>query len=415
MSMEARAAARQAEIAGEARFLGLLGDFDSFGTRTAVSETAGVPTFTNEFWTAGQRRGNRLHEISYRACFKPQLPAFFIDHLAEPEDSVHDPFMGRGTTVIEAALKGRAVSGTDVNPLSRMLVSPRLDPPTVEEIEERLSGLDLDPGLDEGFEDLLAFYHRETLGRLTSLRRYLLDREAKGDLDGTDAFIRMVALNRLTGHSAGFFSVYTLPPNQAVSVRRQLEINRQRGQTPPEKDIKALILKKSRSLLRDMTGELRLVLGSLPEPDLFTGKAWETDRIADGSVGMTITSPPFLDVINYRADNWLRCWFAGIDPDEVEISTTSRMTEWTGMVHETLVEQHRLVRQGGHVCFEVGEVRAGAVMLEETVLEAADGTGLSPVCIVINSQEFTKTSHLWGVENSARGTNSHRIVVLRRD
>ena len=31
----------------------------------------------------------------------------------------------------------------------------------------------------------------------------------------------MVALNRLTGHSPGFFSVYTLPPNQATSVERQ--------------------------------------------------------------------------------------------------------------------------------------------------------------------------------------------------
>jgi hypothetical protein len=48
------------------------------------------------------------------------------------------------------------------------------------------------------------------------------------------------------------------------------------------------------------------------------------------------------------------------------------------------------------------------------VLEASEGTGLSPVCVVINSQEFTKTSHLWGVDNASRGTNSHRIVVLRR-
>jgi len=30
-------------------------------------------------------------------------------------------------------------------------------------------------------------------------------------------WVRMVALGRLTGHSPGFFSVYTLPPNQAVT------------------------------------------------------------------------------------------------------------------------------------------------------------------------------------------------------
>jgi len=39
----------------------------------------------------------------------------------------------------------------------------------------------------------------------------------------------MIALNRLTGHSPGFFSVYTLPPNQAVSVKAQKRINQARG------------------------------------------------------------------------------------------------------------------------------------------------------------------------------------------
>jgi len=27
--------------------------------------------YINEFWTSGQRQASPLHEISYRACFKP--------------------------------------------------------------------------------------------------------------------------------------------------------------------------------------------------------------------------------------------------------------------------------------------------------------------------------------------------------
>ena len=41
-------------------------------------------------------------------------------------------------------------------------------------------------------------------------------------------------LNRLTGHSAGFFSVYTMPPNQAVSIESQRKINTRRRQSPPQ-------------------------------------------------------------------------------------------------------------------------------------------------------------------------------------
>ena len=63
--------------------------FDRFGKTTARSTlNAGpageVPVLINEFWTARQRAAHSLHEISYRACFKPQLPRFFIERLTRP-------------------------------------------------------------------------------------------------------------------------------------------------------------------------------------------------------------------------------------------------------------------------------------------------------------------------------------------
>src|SRR5690349_7507996 len=84
-----------------------LAGFNDFGqvTRKLTTSFPGqdqqarqVPTFVNEFWTAKQRQVHSLHEISYRACFKPQLPRFFIERLTNPGDKVYDPFMGRGTT-----------------------------------------------------------------------------------------------------------------------------------------------------------------------------------------------------------------------------------------------------------------------------------------------------------------------------
>ena len=48
------------------------------------------------------------------------------------------------------------------------------------------------------------------------------------------------------------------------------------------------------------------------------------------------------------------------------------------------------------------------------VAEVAQETAWEPVCVVINEQRFTKTSNMWGVDNNKRGTNSNRIVVMRR-
>jgi len=158
--------------------------------------------------------------------------------------------MGRGTTPLEAALLGRVPNGSDANPLSVVLVAPRLDPPSITDIADRLRTPDW--RYDDAMpEDLLVFYHPETLREICALRTYLRIRLAAGEIDRIDAWIRMVAVNRLTGHSKRFFSVYTLPPNQAVSVGSQKKINQDRGQTPPRRNVADLIIAKSRALLAE--------------------------------------------------------------------------------------------------------------------------------------------------------------------
>jgi hypothetical protein len=259
-------------------------------------------------------------------------------------------------------------------------------------------------------EDLLVFYHPETLRELTILKNWLLETAPLEDEapDPVVDWIRMVAINRLTGHSPGFFSVYTLPPNQAVSAEAQRRINEKRNQTPPRRDLIKLILKKSRSLLSNGT------VGAHPLGLLSTAPASSSAKIPDGSAALVVTSPPFLDIVQYADDNWLRCWFAGIDVSAVEIAMHRTEVSWTQMVRDVLMEQARIVRPGGHVAFEVGEVRRGKVLLERLVWHAADGLPYDRLGIMINEQEFTKTANCWGVGNNIGGTNTNRIVLLRR-
>jgi hypothetical protein len=376
---------------------------------TAEGTAAHLPTFINEFWTSRQRAAHSLHEVSYRACFKPQLPRFFIERLTRPGDVVYDPFMGRGTTVLEAALLGRAACGNDVNPLSRVLLAPRLQPPTFDAVRARLATIDWHAG-DTGPVELLTFFHTDTLREICALQRYLRERRRGATLDGVDGWIEMVAVNRLTGHSPGFFSVYTLPPNQAASVTAQRKINADRGQTPPRRDVPTLILRKSRALLADCHG------GAMPPLPhrLMTGPAHATPSLADATVDLVVTSPPFLDVVNYAGDNWLRCWFCNIDPAAVELTVVRRLDEWRREMTNVFHELARVVRPGGHVAFEVGEVRGGRVRLEEHVIPCGADAGLTPQLVVINAQHFTKTAACWGVDNNAKGTNTNRIVVFER-
>jgi hypothetical protein len=398
--------------------------FREFGQPTRVDVTRfqdstgkafETPTFINEFWTAKQRQAHSLHEISYRACFKPQLPRFFIERLTQPGDLVYDPFMGRGTTLLEAALLGRLPAGCDVNPLSTILVSPRLDPPQLSEISRRLDEIDFHTASVDPADDLLVFYHPETLRQILSLRAYLLKRRTGNQLDAVDDWICAVAVNRLTGHSSGFFSVYTLPPNQAVSVKSQRKINHDRHQTPPQRNVSAIILKKSRQLLRDCSSDTRASLHAVrPRAALLTGPSACTPQLAAKSVSLALTSPPFLNVVDYATDNWLRCWFVGIDASAVKLTVPKKLDQWRAAMTAVLRELHRVLKPGGRVAFEVGEVHGGATRLEETVLPAGLDAGLTPLLVLINDQKFTKTANCWGVDNNRRGTNTNRIVVFRK-
>ena len=386
----------------------------SVGLTRTKSRPVVVETFVNEFWTSKQRAAHSLHEVSYRACFKPQLPRFFIDRFTKTGDVVYDPFMGRGTTIVEAALAGRTPAGCDINPLSAVLARPRLSPPTAEEVEARLAALDLSHAVSYS-KELEVFYHPDTLREICALREHLMARERAGSIDAVDRWIRMVAVNRLTGHSPGFFSVYTLPPNQAASISSQVRINARRRQTPPRRDVRVLIAAKSRSLLGDCDSETRkALLRSTQRAQLITGSAHATPQLASGSVSLVVTSPPFLDVVNYAADNWLRGWFCGIDTSAVDISMHRKVEDWQREMTQVLREVARVLRPGGHVAFEVGEVRGGAVKLEEAVLPCGITAGLEPRMVVINAQQFTKTANCWGVRNNSKGTNTNRIVVFRR-
>jgi hypothetical protein len=385
-------------------------EFTEIAEQGVSSSDPTVPVWTGEFWPAKQRAGSNLHEVSYRACFKPQLPAFFIERFTSPGDTVYDPFMGRGTTLIEAVLKGRRAIGLDINPISRILVEPRLHPPTLAEIEQRLEQYDLSAGQALP-EDLLTFFHPRTLIEMTALREKFLGPKA----DAVDRWIQMVATNRLTGHSQGFFSVYTLPPNQAVTVARQRKINEKRGQQPEYREVKERILRKSKNLLKTLTkSELENLNKVGPKSRILLGSADDVTDIPSRSVDLIVTSPPFLDIVDYASDNWMRCWFNNIDEKGIKIWKLAKIDNWEFHMTAALKEMRRVLKPGKHIAFEVGEVRSGSINLERHVIRAAKAAGLKPAMVLIHDQEFTKTSHCWGIDNRSKGTNTQRIVLLEK-
>ncbi|MGD0477275.1 MAG: DNA methyltransferase [Nitrososphaerales archaeon] len=86
--------------------------------------------YSPEAWTVWsfQDRGDwATHKGNYRGNWSPFIPRNLIDHYTKEGDTVCDPMLGSGTTLVECKLMGRNGIGVDINPNSCMIAMNRID------------------------------------------------------------------------------------------------------------------------------------------------------------------------------------------------------------------------------------------------------------------------------------------------
>lgn len=399
------------------------GNYEQFELKLDIgNRQLKLPVFVGKFWDDRQRQSNPIHEIPYRGCFKSELPKFYIERLTNPGDIVYDPFMGRGTTLIEAALLDRVPYGSDVLDLSLIYVLSRLWRINKEAIISRILDIDLSREVDIN-RDLLVFYEQRTLEEVTNLKNYFL---SKGDfisgMDDIDRWLLMVTLTRLSGHSDGFFSNYTLPPNQCVSIESQKKINNKYKTIPLYRSVKQRIIKKTKQMLSacdDRVIDNLERAGNLA--NITKSSAKYNNSIKPNSVSLAIMSPPFLNLLSYSNNNWLRLWFLqengiinynGNEVKERDNALLETIDGWKSDILEVFIDINRILLCAKYMIFEAGKV--GNTCLATTAVPIAIEAGLEPVALMLTNTRFTKTAHCWGVSNNIKGTNSNRILICRK-
>lgn len=83
----------------------------------------------HEAFFSAKRVGGLTHNIyRYPARFSPEFVRAALESFTEPGDLVLDPFMGGGTSAVEALVGGRRFLGFDLNPLSVLLTRAKTTP-----------------------------------------------------------------------------------------------------------------------------------------------------------------------------------------------------------------------------------------------------------------------------------------------
>ena len=96
----------------------------------------GRSKFDEAFHSTDKVQGYTHDFYKYPARFSPKFVRFILDSLTEPGDHVLDPFMGGGTTIVEAAASGRFAIGSDVNRLAKFVTKVKTTPLSGRDISE---------------------------------------------------------------------------------------------------------------------------------------------------------------------------------------------------------------------------------------------------------------------------------------
>jgi tRNA G10 N-methylase Trm11 len=230
----------------------------------------------------------------------------------------------------------------------------------------------------------------------------------------------MTALSRLHGHSNGFFSAYSFP-QISIPKANQAKINKTRGVEPDYRDIRARIIKKAKTTLK--SGKIEELRQHAKHHLLTTGDSRELSNWQSESVNLIVTSPPFLNQVDYVQDTWIETWFCGISREDVEgkIVQTPDLKKWMEFISDTLSELHRVLTPDGVVAMEVGEVRyqgellnLDEILVQLTCQHQYNRDQFRVREIYVQSQQFTKLANCFKVENNKLGTNTNRIVLMEK-
>ncbi len=92
--------------------------------------------FEGAFHSKDRVQGLTHDFYKYPARFSPKFVRYVLDKFSEPGDWVLDPFMGGGTTVVEALASGRRVIGSDINELARFVARVKTTPLSSGDVSE---------------------------------------------------------------------------------------------------------------------------------------------------------------------------------------------------------------------------------------------------------------------------------------
>lgn len=385
--------------------------------------TIDLENFITPWAKQNAREYDSWHSMcSYLGAFPAPLANYFIKYFTKKGDIVFDPFSGRGTTALEARIQDRKSIATDLNPIALALSRAKNASLTKEEIFARIAELErkYDSSLYQQEakaqpEEIHLIFHPRTLAQLCYLKRKLLKSEKP-----IDQYLVGISLGTLHGGerangTSGYASIdmpntFSMSPDYVRKFVQTNNLNR------IFHDMFTILREKTERLYKKHTGLKQS--GVVVKAD--AKKLSEVDELKPfhKKVSLVLTSPPYLGIVNYAKQNWIRSWFLDEDPLKVseELDDDLNLEEWINFSKEVVIELKKFLKKDGVAVFVIGDVaksktsviplaREFALMIREEKLFK------NVWCINDAISDTDKTTRIWA-DSKGKATATDRVIFL---
>lgn len=274
---------------------------------------------------------HKLH--SFPAKFPPQLPSLFIDYLTDKDQTILDPMMGSGTTILEAIKRERNAVGVDLDPLAILMV--RVKSQNYDRRELSVNGRRV---LKESYHlfnehktQLRDIYHRlykkkskqfieywfaeETILELTALINSIEKIESERIKDFLKIVFSSTIITKTGGVSLALDLAHTRPHKAKKVFDSNDNVLYENNLDKYSKKRQEILTKKLRSAFELFKNKLKENIEAVFENSNHTSKIIQGDAqnlpIENASIDLIVTSPPYAaNAIDYmRAHKFSLVWF----------------------------------------------------------------------------------------------------------
>ena len=136
------------------------------------------------------------------------------------------------------------------------------------------------------------------------------------------------------------------------------------------------------------------------------------------SVQLILTSPPYLGIVNYAKQNWIRSWFLDCDPLKISetLDDDLNLDEWIKFSADFIEELVPFLTKNGSVVLVIGDVAKSktsviALAREFCMMVKKKKLFKNIWCFSDIIIDTDKTTRIWG-DTKGSATATDRIVIL---